>query len=262
MYDLRGKEVVFTGKFKDYVKADLAKMARDLGARNVSGWVNQSTTDVLVRGQSSAWKYGDFGEREEQVARMQAAGHPIQLIDEAGFHGLRSHYPAPALEPHVPKARARANATEGGAVGAPYRSGTFSEPLKGDGDVYRDPDIMERGLKAHSHTQDKLADLLLERGLTPLSPFDKSCNFDLAWRFEDGTVGIAEVKSNTAENEAFQVRHGLGQVLDYGHRMALRGFRPKRYLVLERKPQDSHWRDLCAAHDVTLTWGQFFPNVF
>ena len=146
-------------------------------------------------------------------------------------------------------------------VGAPYRSGTFSEPWKGDGDMYRDPDIMERGLRAHSNTQDK-PDLLVEHGFTPLSPFDRNCNFDLAWHFHDGGVGIAEVKSITAENEAFQVRHGLGQVLDYCHRMTLRGFRPKLYLVLERKPQDSHWRDLCAAHDVTLTWGQFFPNVF
>jgi hypothetical protein len=261
VYDLRGKEVVFTGGFDGYIKAELAKIARDLGARNVSGWVNQSTTDVLVRGRSPRWKYGDYGEREKQVADMQTAGHHIQLIDEAGFLGLRSHYPAPTLQPHVPDAPARANAMEGGLAGAPYRPAGLAGPLQGDGEHYRDPDIMERGLQAHSRTQNKLAELLGLHGLTPLSPFDKRCNFDLAWYFTDGTVGVAEIKSNTAENEAFQIRHGLGQVLDYGHRMKARGFRPKLFLVLERKPQEAHWKSLCTTQDVTLTWAPFFAGI-
>ncbi len=262
VYDLKGKEVVFTGKFDGYTKDDLAKIAKNLGARNVSGWVNKSSTDVLVRGWSPRWKYGDFGERENQVAQMQAAGHLIQLIDEEGFFGLRSGFPAPALTPHTPGASARADAADGGLAGAPYRAGTFAGPLQGDGEYYRDPDIMERGLKAHSATQDRLADLLRKNGLAPLSPFDKTCNFDLAWELDDGTVGVAEVKSNTEENEAFQVMHGLGQVLDYGHRMNSRGFRPKLFLVLEQKPRDAtHWRPLCAAHQVTLTWGPFFAGI-
>jgi hypothetical protein len=90
----------------------------------------------------------------------------------------------------------------------------------------------------------------------------KTCNFDLAWELDDGTVGIAEVKSNTEGNEAFQVRHGLGQVLDYGHRVNGRGFLPKLFLVLEAKPRDpAHWKALCAAHDVTLTWAPWFAGI-
>lgn len=262
MRDLQGKEVVFTGKFEGFNEVELAKIAEGLGASRVKERVNKSSTHVLVRGWSPHWKYGNYGKKEKQVAEYQAAGHNIQIIDTEGFFGLRSHYPAPALKPNVPDAPARSRASEGGAIGAPYRAGSFAQPLKGDGEVYRDPDVMERGLKAHSSTQDKLAELVGLNGLTPLSPFDKNCNFDLAWHFEDGTVGVAEVKSNTEENEAFQIRHGLGQVLDYGHRLTGRGFRPKLFLVLERKPQDGHWRELCAAHDVTLTWGQFFPSVF
>lgn len=262
VYDLKGKEVVFTGKFDGYVKEDLAKIARSLGAGNVTGWVNKSTTDVLVRGWSPQWKYGDFGEREKQVSDMQAAGHHIQLIDQEGFFGLRSGFPAPALTPHTLAVPAREDAAEGGVLGAPYRAGSFAAPVQGDGEYYRDPDSMERGLKAHARTQDKLADLLGMHGLTPLSPFHKKCNFDLAWEFEDGAVGIAEVKSNTEENEAFQIRHGLGQVLDYGHRVKARGFHPKLFLVLEQKPQEAtHWRPLCASHDVTLTWAPFFAGI-
>jgi hypothetical protein len=56
---------------------------------------------------------------------------------------------------------------------------------------------------------------------------------------------------------------GLGQVLDYGHRLTGRGFQPKLFLVLEAKPRDAvHWKPLCAEHGVILTWGPFFPGVF
>ncbi|MET3206242.1 UNVERIFIED_ORG: hypothetical protein ABIB21_003061 [Arthrobacter sp. UYEF13] len=97
--------------------------------------------------------------------------------------------------------------------------------------------------------------------MTPLSPFDRTCNYDIAWQLQDGTYGVAEVKSNTEENEAFQIRHGLGQVLDYGHRLKGRGFKPKPFLVLERKPGETHWKALCAEHGFTLTWGPLFPSI-
>ena len=264
MYDLRGKEVVFTGAIPDYSEAELTAIAvNSLGASRVKDDVAKYSTDVLVRGYSGRWKFGSYGKKEKQVAEMQRAGHHIKIIDAEGFFGLRSSLAAPALTPNVPDAPARAKATEGGAVGAPYRAGAFSGPLQGDGEHHRDPDTMERGLKAHSSTQDKLAELIGLHGLTPLSPFDKTCNFDLAWACDDGSVGVAEVKSITEGNEAFQVRHGLGQVLDYGHRLTGRGFQPKLVLVLEAKPRDAaHWKPLCAEHGVILTWGPFFPGVF
>jgi hypothetical protein len=115
-----------------------------------SGWpvmddVAKYSTDVLVRGYSGRWKYGSYGDKEKQVAEMQKAGHHIKIIDAEGFLGLRSHYPAPALKPNVPDAPARAAAAEGGVVGAPYRADSFAGPLQGDGEHYRDPDVMERG---------------------------------------------------------------------------------------------------------------------
>lgn len=262
VYDLRGKEVVFTGAIPDYSEAELTEIAiSTLGVSRVKDDVAKYSTDILVRGSSARWKYGGYGNKEKQVAEMQRAGHHIQIIDAEGFFGLRSSLPAPALKPNVPEAPARANASEGGAVGAPYRLSSFTGPFLGDGAHYRDPDAMERGLRAHSATQDTLAVLLSNVGLTPLSAFDKQCNFDIAWHLTDGTVGVAEVKSNTKDNEVFQVRHGLGQVLDYGHRMEGRGFHPKLFLVLEREPQGAHWQELCSAHDVTLTWGPIFTGV-
>lgn len=262
VYDLHGKEVVFTGTIEGYTEEELAGIALKLGAARVKDWINKSSTDVLIRGWSPRWKYGNFGKKEKQTADLQRAGHHIQIIDSEGFFGLRSRYPAPALDPNVLGVPARANASDGGAVGAPYRAGSFAGTLRGGGEHYRDPDIVERGLHAHSATQDALADLLRLQGLTPLSPFDKKCNFDLAWHFSDGRVGVAEVKSNTKGNEAFQIRHGLGQVLDYGYRMEARGFRPQLYLALEKKPQEvAHWEPLCAGHGVTLTWAPAFPRI-
>lgn len=262
VYDLEGKEIVFTGKIEGSEEEELAKIAFQLGASRVKDWVNKSTTDVLVRGWSPRWKYGNFGTKEKQVAEMQSAGHSIQIIDVEGFFGLRSCVPAPALSPNVPHALARSDASDGGLIGAPYRAGSFAAPIQGDGEYYRDPDIMERGMKAHSATQDALADLITEFGLTPLSSFDRQCNFDLAWRIADRTVGIAEVKSITEGNEAFQIRHGLGQILDYGHRMKDRGFSSRLFLILERKPQKvDHWTALCAEHAVILTWAPSFGGI-
>jgi hypothetical protein len=262
VFDLVGKEVVFTGDIEGYTEEDLSEIAMQLGASRVKDWVNKSTTDVLVRGWSNRWKYGDFGKKEKQVAELQATGHRIRIIDEAGFFGLRSGLPAPAMTPNVPGALARDVAARGGVLGAPYRSGQFSDPIKGDGGYHRDPDVMERGLKAHSTTQDSLAKLLVTRGLIPLSSFDNQCNFDIAWESTDSSYGVAEIKSNTGGNEAFQIRHGLGQVLDYGHRLKERGFSAQLFLVLEREPEKlDHWRSLCSTHKVTLTWAPAFRGI-
>lgn len=73
---------------------------------------------------------------------------------------------------------------------------------------------------------------------------------------------MAEVKSVTTDNEIFQIRHGLGQVLDYGLRLRTRGFDPRLYLVLERAPQRlRHWTDLCTQSAVALSFAPDFYGV-
>lgn len=260
VYDLHGKEVVFTGKDDEYERSDLAAIARRMGA-SVKGDVGNST-DILVRGYSPRWKFGDYGNREQQVARMQRWGHRIAIVDMAGFHGLRSGYPAPTIAPHVPDVPARLEASSGGTLGAPYRPGQFAEPVSLSGDYFRDPDTVDRGLQAHSTTQDALAHHIEALGHTPLSAFYAECNFDMAWDSQGGTCGVAEVKSLTTDNEILQIRLGLGQVLDYGLRLRTRGFDPSLYLVLERAPQRlSHWTVLCTESGVVLTFAPDFDGV-
>lgn len=260
VFDLQGKEIVFTGKIDDYIRPELVSIANRLGA-TVKPDVGNNT-DLLVRGVSTQWKYGNYGTREAQVARMQRAGHRIVIVDAAGFLGLRSCFPAPTIQPHIPKITARQPASQGGVLGAPYRSGQFANPVQLLGEFSRDPDAVDRGLRAHSATQDALAQHLKSIGCMPLSPFDSDCNFDLAWNSQDDSSSVAEIKSLTLANEISQVRHGLGQVLDYGHRLRSRGFSPRLYLVLEKRPLKSfHWSGLCASQGVTLVFAPNFESV-
>ncbi len=261
LYDLRGKEVVLTGDHPRLTREALTDLALTLGASRVHGWVNKKTADVLIRcGDSESYKYGTFGRKEAQVAQLQDEGHHVSLIDVEGLLALHKGLPAPTLVPNrpdVPPVRRRAD--EGGRAGAPYRAGRHLEPFQSDGDVFRDPTAVERGLRAHSRTQDDLAELVELVGYEPLSPVELALNFDLAWHVLDGTVYVAEIKSNTIANEHSQVRHGLGQVLDYAFLLEARGFRLQPLLVLEVAPEmPGRWLGLFEKHGVILTWGPTF----
>ncbi len=80
-------------------------------------------------------------------------------------------------------------------------------------------------------------------------------NFDISWT-DPHTTFLVEVKSLTAENEADQIRLGLGQVLDY--RWTFTDARPHTpvtaVLVIEQAPRDQRWVLVCAAAGVLLTW--------
>jgi hypothetical protein len=261
LHDLQQREVVFTGDDPHLAREQLEEIALRLGASRVHKWVNKKTTQVLVRCTTSdRWKYGEYGEKEVRAAEMQAEGRDIVVIDVPGLLGLLEGVPAPTIVPNSPLAPARESASRGGLAGSPYRA---SRPVTvtGDGAVFRDPENVERGLRGHAATQDALADLVELVGLEPLRPFDLDCNFDLAWHELDGRVAVVEVKSLTQDNESFQVRHGLGQVLDYAHRLDVRGFDTRPLLALEREPvQREHWLGLCRRHGVTLTWAMNFPG--
>ncbi len=261
LYDLLDKEVVFTGDNEGYEEWELAELARRLGARRVSDDCNL-TTNVLVRGHSARWKFGNYGKKEAKVAAMQQAGRDVVIIDLAGLLGLASGTPAPTLPPNVPDSPARQAASAGGDFGAPYRPVGQLEGVQGGDVVLRDLDEVDRGRREHFATQDALAALVTAAGLQPRMRPDPQCNYDLAWQEADGTVVVAEVKSLTKDNELFQLRHGLGQVLDYAHRLQARGFRTRPLLVLEREPvAEGHWNGLCAASGVTLAWAPTFVGV-
>jgi len=114
-----------------------------------------------------------------------------------------------------------------------------------------DPALVERGVRSHAVTQNKLADFLISIGLNPLSPSFSEPNFDVGWCASDRFY-VAEVKSLSERNEEKQMRLGLGQVLRYAYILKERNTIP--VLVLERKPNDSSWIDFCSQLQVVLVW--------
>lgn len=78
---------------------------------------------------------------------------------------------------------------------------------------------------------------------------------DLAWRDGGGRQFIAEVKSVNGGNEVEQLRLGLGQVLEYRHRLAAAGV-PASAVLLVSTCTDARWRDVCGENGVLLLSGE------
>ncbi|MFG1712417.1 hypothetical protein [Micromonospora sp. NPDC049203] len=78
---------------------------------------------------------------------------------------------------------------------------------------------------------------------------------DLAWRDVDGHQFIAEVKSVVGGNEVEQLRLGLGQVLEYRHRLAAWGVAVTAVLLVSQCT-DPDWAAICANSGVLLLTGE------
>lgn len=146
---------------------------------------------------------------------------------------------------------ADASGIEPAALGVEYRP---AEPGSGsdERDPFTvDPAVIERGLRGHAETQNRLAEMLAGAGIEPRSPRPEEPNFDLAWQ-RDGDIYVAEVKSTTPSNEERQLRLGLGQVLRYRNLLAKNGSRVRAVLVAENPPRDPSWHRLCEELGVIL----------
>jgi len=114
-----------------------------------------------------------------------------------------------------------------------------------------DPALVERGVRGHAKTQNQFADFLISLGHSPRSPSIGEPNFDIAWQSADRQY-VAEVKSLTDQNEEKQMRLGLGQVLRYAYTMRQLNSCP--VLIVERRPRDTSWIELCSSLGVLLVW--------
>ena len=140
-----------------------------------------------------------------------------------------------------------------GAFGGGYRRANEHSSAKPRDPFSVDPNVVDRYTRGHAQTQNALADFLSDHGITPNSPSPSDPDFDLGWK-SGGTWFVAEVKSLTAQNEARQLRLGLGQVLDYQDALLKRYARVRAVLAVERQPGDPRWVALCERHDVILVW--------
>src|SRR6185312_5178024 len=81
---LEGQRVALTGKAWCSRK-ELVRRLR--GKATPNGGVTNDTT-VLVRGSSSQFAFGEYGQKEDRVASLLRAGHRIVVIDDFEFRKL------------------------------------------------------------------------------------------------------------------------------------------------------------------------------
>ncbi|MFJ8961998.1 hypothetical protein ACIRG5_21680 [Lentzea sp. NPDC102401] len=105
----------------------------------------------------------------------------------------------------------------------------------------------------HRRLQNTLANLLTAAGLHPRSPSPDTPLFDLTYDVGTTTI-VVEVKSLSDDNEAHQLRTGLGQVLYYAELLRSRATEVQAVLFVERAPSETIWIDVCGRAGVLLAW--------
>lgn len=141
----------------------------------------------------------------------------------------------------------------------------YTEPTIPVSRDYVDPyqpnfELIDRGNKAHRDLELRLCRMAKSKGFEPLKARE-GADFDIGWRQAD-VLHVVEVKSLTPENETRQLRLGLGQVLQYAHKLKDLSKHVQPILAVERKPADLGWLDLCAALNVRLVWPDCLGKAF
>jgi hypothetical protein len=116
-----------------------------------------------------------------------------------------------------------------------------------------DPAAIERGLRSHGELQNLLAERVVELECETRSPCPQDPPWDLLWLCGKD-IWVAEIKSLTPANEERQLRLGLGQVLIYRQRLERTHPSVSAVLMVEWKPLDPDWHELCDRLGVLLLW--------
>lgn len=116
-----------------------------------------------------------------------------------------------------------------------------------------DPSAIERGLRSHGELQNLLAETVAELGHKVRRPGPQDPPWDLLWIGSDD-IWVAEIKSLTRANEERQLRLGLGQVLIYRQRLKRVDQSVRAVLMVEWRPLDPDWHELCDRLGVLLLW--------
>jgi hypothetical protein len=219
---------------------DVIVLVRDEHDRFHARWLTGAQRGQLPTPVEQAVAGSDTGTRALSAAELAA----IRTV--AGIPSSPPPGPPAPLPPPPPAPP---------SLGTPYQP--VSPPPRRQGSPVPfsvDPDVIDRGTKAHIDTQNALAARLVSAGLLPLEPQASTPPYDLAWD-DQQTLFVAEVKSLTPANEEKQLRLGLGQILRYTHELRSNGVDSVQpVLVAEREPGDPTWRGTCSELGVILTW--------
>lgn len=188
--------------------------------------INRSTVNIVVSLRPSS-SGGDLDRLEELlVVLLGVASRPYERFDFPGYFLPARRRPMVAL----------------GAEAV---------------DQVYDPVLQRKSTNEHRDTENSVIAELLARGLRPFNG-SGTIQFDLGWRAHDGGLWVCEVKS-TACSEQEQFRLGLGQVIEYRHR--LNEQTPERWnaiLVLSRSCVEPKNQEIAASVGVALVDGPPF----
>ncbi|MDG4771163.1 hypothetical protein [Solwaraspora sp. WMMD792] len=146
----------------------------------------------------------------------------------------------------------------GAGFDRPYRSPAVDPAALADTRAF-DKEAYSAGCDEHDRLSRWLIDTLAATG-TSVGTGLAEVPVDLAWQDADGRQYIAEVKSLVGVSPEDQLRLGLGQVLEYRHRLSLAS-RVVTPILLTSAPVDEVWRDICRNNGVTLIVdGDRFPG--
>jgi len=224
-----------------------------------------ANTDLLVRGMPNPlYKQAEreMGTKLLAAAALGTRGHHVHVIWHDDLHQLLSKG-QPARCDRLDAARPPTKARR--SLGEPYVPDDELACRSGHVQLQRDLNAIDRGRRGHAATRNALAEAVRKAGLLPLKPRKPSQDtpdYDLAWYQPDGRFVVAEVKSLTSDNEAQQLRLGLGQLLDYRHALVRRAREVSAVLAVERRPASARWRMICQANGVKLVWPTTMHRLF
>ena len=218
-----------------HVADDVLRATRSLGGEDARGTIIDRALDL--RG----WSADELA----VAALWKQPAHPGHLravVDSAiticGDRGL--------LERLGSGGRWRLPLAVGDQVGSPYRRATRSRSrVEPTVLIEMDLDGLDLRTDEHMELQDLVSATLVKLGLKPLSWKGSEPTYDLA--FELGSrIVVVEVKTLGAGSSTQQMRLGLGQLLEYRHRLAQLHQREVRGLLVASRPVPDPWPAIVA----------------
>jgi hypothetical protein len=210
---------------------------------------------VAVEGAHSGAVYYPFQLRGDGVRSVQGylSKMPTELVK--ALPKLAAVAATATPPPQIPRA-----GTSADELGEDYIP-VDEEAAQPDRDPFSvDPSVVERGVRSHAQLQNAVASHVAAKGFKTKKPGQDDPPWDVLWTDDHGVIWFGEVKSLTAKNEERQLRYGLGQLLRYRHRLAKLGVESRAVLVVEYKPSDAEWQELCASLDVVVAWPDMFAE--
>jgi hypothetical protein len=87
LHTISGEHVTFTGKAW-LRRRELERIVKRLGSTPARAGKVTAETTLLVRGESRAWAYGDYGTKERRAAELIRAGQDIAVVHDFEFRKL------------------------------------------------------------------------------------------------------------------------------------------------------------------------------